>query len=157
MHIPTKPRTSRSVGFAFIDFATPQAADSARLQLSGEEILARKVSIQLARKPVMTSTAGTATDDRINGADGHMKDEESQHKSAGNANATKTDIYHALSWNPINGIRIRTTLGGSLGKGEIANEGEQDTGQKSPEPQTTGKLVIDLGLLNRLDGRHAKM
>jgi len=49
--IPVNPRTSRPVGYAFVDLSTPSEAERAIAELSGKEILDRKVSVQLARKP----------------------------------------------------------------------------------------------------------
>lgn len=49
--IPTNPRTSRPVGYAFVDLATSNEAQRAISELSGKEVLARKVSVQLARRP----------------------------------------------------------------------------------------------------------
>ncbi|KAF3395782.1 Single-stranded TG1-3 DNA-binding protein [Penicillium rolfsii] len=49
--IPVNPRTNRPVGYAFVDLATAAEATAAIESLSGKEILARKVSVQLARKP----------------------------------------------------------------------------------------------------------
>ncbi|KAH8601802.1 hypothetical protein B0O99DRAFT_607502 [Bisporella sp. PMI_857] len=49
--IPKNPRTDRPVGYAFVDLSTPSEATRAINELSGKEILERKVSVQLARKP----------------------------------------------------------------------------------------------------------
>lgn len=49
--IPKNPRTDRPVGYAFVDLSTPSEAERAIAELSGKEILGRKVSVQLARKP----------------------------------------------------------------------------------------------------------
>ncbi|KAF2456438.1 hypothetical protein BDY21DRAFT_372537 [Lineolata rhizophorae] len=49
--IPTNPRTTRPVGYAFVDLSTPSEAERAITELNGKAILDRKVSIQLARKP----------------------------------------------------------------------------------------------------------
>lgn len=49
--IPVNPRTNRPVGYAFVDLSTSHEANSAIEKLSGKEILERKVSVQLARKP----------------------------------------------------------------------------------------------------------
>lgn len=49
--IPKNPRTDRPVGYAFVDLSTPSEAERAISELSGKEILERKVSVQLARKP----------------------------------------------------------------------------------------------------------
>ncbi|RVD84697.1 uncharacterized protein DFL_006426 [Arthrobotrys flagrans] len=57
--IPVNPRTSRAVGYAFVDVAKKEEADKAITELSGKEILERKVSVQVARKPG-TSPAAAA-------------------------------------------------------------------------------------------------
>lgn len=49
--IPKNPRTDRPVGYAFVDLKSSAEADRAIVELSGKEILERKVSVQLARKP----------------------------------------------------------------------------------------------------------
>ncbi|RMY08327.1 hypothetical protein D0867_09073, partial [Hortaea werneckii] len=49
--IPTNPRTTRPVGYAFVDVSTPSEAERAISELNGKSILDRKVSVQLARKP----------------------------------------------------------------------------------------------------------
>ncbi len=49
--IPVNPRTNRPVGYAFVDLKTSEEAEKAISNLSGQEILERKVSVQLARKP----------------------------------------------------------------------------------------------------------
>ncbi|KAG5926689.1 hypothetical protein E4U42_003032 [Claviceps africana] len=49
--IPKNPRTDRPVGYAFVDLSTPTEAERAIAELSGKDILERKVSVQLARKP----------------------------------------------------------------------------------------------------------
>ena len=49
--IPTNPRTTRPVGYAFVDLVTAEEAEKAIQELSGKSILDRKVSVQLARKP----------------------------------------------------------------------------------------------------------
>lgn len=49
--IPTNPRTTRPVGYAFVDVSTPSEAERAINDLNGKNILDRKVSVQLARKP----------------------------------------------------------------------------------------------------------
>lgn len=49
--IPKNPRTDKPVGYAFVDLSTPSEAERAINELSGKEILERKVSVQLARKP----------------------------------------------------------------------------------------------------------
>lgn len=50
MSIPVNPRTGRPVGYAFVDLETAEDAEKAINNLSGKEILERKVSVQVARK-----------------------------------------------------------------------------------------------------------
>lgn len=49
--IPVNPRTNRPVGYAFVDLKSADEATKAIQNLSGKDILERKVSVQLARKP----------------------------------------------------------------------------------------------------------
>lgn len=56
--IPKNPRTDRPVGYAFVDLSTPSEAERAIAELSGKEILERKVSVQLARKPEPNAEKG---------------------------------------------------------------------------------------------------
>ncbi|EEP79469.1 hypothetical protein UREG_04315 [Uncinocarpus reesii 1704] len=49
--IPVNPRTDRPVGYAFVDLATAQEAQAAIAALTGKDILERRVSVQIARKP----------------------------------------------------------------------------------------------------------
>lgn len=58
--IPVNPRTTRPVGYAFVDLSTPSEAERAIAELNGQTILERKVSIQLARKPE-THAEGTTS------------------------------------------------------------------------------------------------
>ena len=58
--IPKNPRTDRPVGYAFVDLSTPSEAERAIAELSGKEILDRKVSVQLARKPEASAEKGDA-------------------------------------------------------------------------------------------------
>lgn len=64
--IPVNPRTTRPVGYAFVDLSTPTEAQRAISELSGKEILERKVSVQLARKP---EPAGEKGDGAASGAE----------------------------------------------------------------------------------------
>eukprot|EP00249_Psilotum_nudum_P009667 c2207_g1_i1 orf=252-1253(-) len=56
--IPVNPRTNRPVGYAFVDLKSADEAQKAIDNLSGKEILERKVSVQLARKPDETKEEG---------------------------------------------------------------------------------------------------
>lgn len=60
--IPTNPRTTRPVGYAFVDVSTPSEAERAINDLNGKTILDRKVSVQLARKPEPAQPAAAAAD-----------------------------------------------------------------------------------------------
>lgn len=60
--IPVNPRTNRPVGYAFVDLKTSEEAEKAIANLSGQDILERKVSVQLARKPDQTVTTETAAE-----------------------------------------------------------------------------------------------
>jgi RNA recognition motif-containing protein len=58
--IPVNPRTTRPVGYAFVDLSTPSEAERAIAELNGQTILERKVSIQLARKPETHAEGATS-------------------------------------------------------------------------------------------------
>jgi len=68
--IPKNPRTDRPVGYAFVDLSTPQDAERAIAELSGKEILDRKVSVQLARKPEPAGEKGEGANSGGEGASG---------------------------------------------------------------------------------------
>jgi RNA recognition motif-containing protein len=62
--IPTNPRTGRPVGYAFVDLKSASDAQKAIDELSGKEILDRKVSVQFTKhdgsstKPAAAAPAG---------------------------------------------------------------------------------------------------
>ncbi|TEA21760.1 Single-stranded TG1-3 DNA-binding protein [Colletotrichum sidae] len=74
--IPKNPRTDRPVGYAFVDLSTPTEAERAISELSGKEILERKVSVQLARKP---EPAG----EKAEGANGEGAGEGNRRRASG--------------------------------------------------------------------------
>ncbi|TID00260.1 Single-stranded TG1-3 DNA-binding protein [Colletotrichum higginsianum] len=74
--IPKNPRTDRPVGYAFVDLSTPSEAERAISELSGKEILERKVSVQLARKP---EPAG----EKAEGANGEGAGEGNRRRASG--------------------------------------------------------------------------
>lgn len=78
--IPKNPRTDRPVGYAFVDLSTPSEAERAIAELSGKEILERKVSVQLARKPEPNAekTEGTNGD----GAEGTRRRQSTRGRGA---------------------------------------------------------------------------
>lgn len=59
--IPVNPRTNRPVGYAFVDLKTAEEAEKAIENLSGQDILERKVSVQLARKPDQSGGEGATS------------------------------------------------------------------------------------------------
>ncbi|KAF2232649.1 RNA-binding domain-containing protein [Viridothelium virens] len=62
--IPTNPRTTRPVGYAFVDLSTPSEAERAIAELNGKTIMDRKVSVQLARKPDEAGNEGEGENQR---------------------------------------------------------------------------------------------
>ncbi|KAI0525765.1 hypothetical protein F5B22DRAFT_587653 [Xylaria bambusicola] len=68
--IPKNPRTDRPVGYAFVDLSTPSEAERAIGELSGKEILERKVSVQLARtpQPAAEKAEGTSSGEGAEGS-----------------------------------------------------------------------------------------
>jgi RNA recognition motif-containing protein len=71
--IPKNPRTDRPVGYAFVDLSTPSEAERAIEELSGKEILERKVSVQLARKPEAAAEKTEAANGEGSGAEGSRR------------------------------------------------------------------------------------
>ncbi|KZZ92202.1 RNP domain protein [Moelleriella libera RCEF 2490] len=71
--IPKNPRTDRPVGYAFVDLSTPSEAERAIADLSGRDILDRKVSVQLARKPEATGERSEGTNGDGSGAEGSRR------------------------------------------------------------------------------------
>lgn len=65
--IPTNPRTNRAVGYAFVDLHTKEEAERAITELSGQEVLERKVSVQAARKPGAQTPSGAKDSEVIGG------------------------------------------------------------------------------------------
>ena len=78
--IPTNPRTSRPVGYAFVDQTTADDAQRAISELSGKEILERKVSVQLARKP---ETAAEKAEAAASGGEGISGGEGGSRRNSG--------------------------------------------------------------------------
>ena len=72
--IPVNPRTERPVGYAFVDLESADDAQKAITNLSGKEVLERKVSVQLARKPESgVDAAGNTTGEAKEGEDGRKR------------------------------------------------------------------------------------
>lgn len=71
--IPKNPRTDRPVGYAFVDLSTPSEAERAIAELSGKEVLERKVSVQLARKPEPAGEKTEGANGEGSGAEGSRR------------------------------------------------------------------------------------
>ena len=76
--IPTNPRTTRPVGYAFVDVSTPSEAERAINELSGKTIMDRKVSVQLARKPESAANTTTEAGTTAEGGEGQQRRRNSQ-------------------------------------------------------------------------------
>ena len=117
--IPKNPRTDRPVGYAFVDLSTPTEAERAIEELSGKEILERKVSVQLARKP---EPAGEKTE----GANGEGEGEEGARRRASGR-----------------------TRGRGRGRGGRAGRGGRSAGVSAAVIHTTMSHHTDISSLNR--------
>ena len=78
--IPTNPRTTRPVGYAFVDLSTAEEAQKAITELAGNLILDRKVSVQLARKPETAAEKAAAA---ASGGEGASGGESGRRRSSG--------------------------------------------------------------------------
>jgi RNA recognition motif-containing protein len=118
--IPKNPRTDRPVGYAFVDLSTPSEAERAIAELSGKEVLERKVSVQLARKP--------ETAEKVEGANGEGAEGTRRRQSTrGRGRAGRG-----------RGGRTR----GGRGSGDEKTEGAspENAGGVSDAPATTGEV-----------------
>ncbi|PGH20350.1 hypothetical protein AJ80_03618 [Polytolypa hystricis UAMH7299] len=68
--IPVHPKNNKPVGYAFVDLATAHEAQAAIDELSGHEILGRKVSVQVARKPEPAENRGEGANSGGEGGSG---------------------------------------------------------------------------------------
>lgn len=161
--IPANPRTCRPVGYAFVTVSTPGEADRAISQLSGNVILERKVSIQRARAEERkdANSGATAVEEEVfatrnkamedypgNRSDNIEKGlEESKTLHAVSETVAPQDVQAAspVNWNAVNFIKIRTTLGGSVGKiKDFADEPNLTNGSGK---RMNGRSDRDLGEL----------
>jgi len=118
--IPKNPRTDRPVGYAFVDLSTPTEAERAIAELSGKEILDRKVSVQLARKP---EPAGEKGEGAASGGEGVSGGEGGRRRPSGRGRGRG---------------RGRGSRGGArAGRGSRGEEGAE-------KPATEGEGVLPL-------------
>lgn len=68
------------MGYAFVDLSTPTDAQGAIDNLSGKEVLERKVSVQLARKP---ETAAEKAEAAASGGEGVSGGEGGRRRNSG--------------------------------------------------------------------------
>lgn len=90
--IPKNPRTDRPVGYAFVDLSTPSEAERAIAELSGKEILDRKVSVQLARKPEAAGEKGEGAasgGEGVSGGEGGRRRPSGRGRGRGRGRATR--------------------------------------------------------------------
>ena len=167
--IPVNPRTRRPVGYAFVTVSTADGVDRAISQLSGNKILERNVSIQRARAEETkfpgtgTTTAqegvSTATSKRMQGyhGDRSVKVEEANEGENLLRETSETisprDVQAApvVSWNIVNTTKIRTTLGGSVGKDEDLVDEEPGLARRNRK-EIEGEVEVE-GDSNRDLGR----
>ncbi|KAI0022769.1 hypothetical protein F4780DRAFT_167390 [Xylariomycetidae sp. FL0641] len=88
--IPKNPRTDRPVGYAFVDLSTPSEAERAIAELSGKEILERKVSVQLARTPQPAGEKGDGASNGEGGAEGSRRRASGRGRGRGRGRAGRT-------------------------------------------------------------------
>ena len=121
------PRTNRPVGYAFVDLKSSEEAEKAIADLSGKDILERKVSVQVARKPEESAkkTEGAEGEKRnsTRGRGGRGRGRGGRTRSArGSAAAGETDV----SENPLPLTDVTND----------ANKASTSTGDKARAPRT---------------------
>lgn len=170
--VSADPRTSCPVGYAFVAVSTSDEADRAMSQLSGNEILDRKVSVERAQAEemkaptssnVVTKDAASATaNELMEGYKGNrglnveerLNGNEMPHPISDITSPTKMQSAPPVSWNAVNTTKIRTTLGGSKGKAKDLLDQPTATNGVGKETQEhsnrdAGRLVpILLSILN---------
>jgi len=121
--IPTNPRTSRPVGYAFVDLSTPTEAERAIAELNTQVILDRKVSIQLARKPEAQAEGAASGGE---GASGNETRRRGSNRGRGRGR----------------GRGGRATRGGRTGsRKEGANDSEKAEGASEEDPKAEAASV----------------
>ncbi|KAI2635099.1 hypothetical protein GGS21DRAFT_93222 [Xylaria nigripes] len=128
--IPKNPRTDRPVGYAFVDLSTPSEAGRAISDLSGKEIIERKVSVQLARTP---QPAGEKAD----GATGGDGAEGSRRRASGRGRGRGRG------------------RGGRTGRGGRADGGKdtigEDTAEKNEAVPNASEVLPLTDVTNKID------
>lgn len=99
--IPKNPRTDRPVGYAFVDLSTPTEAERAIEELSGKEILERKVSVQLARKPEPAGEKSEGANGEGSGAEGSRRRASGRGRGRGRGRGGRTARAGRVSHYPV--------------------------------------------------------
>ncbi|KUI54838.1 Single-stranded TG1-3 DNA-binding protein [Cytospora mali] len=163
--IPKNPRTERSVGYAFVDLSTPTEAERAIAELSGKEILERKVSVQLARKPEPNaektdangegegtrrrqSTRGRGRGNRARGGRPGRAREDKKEEGADSAAAAPADAAAATEVQPLQDITNKTNNADPDGKTKNQARPARERRERGPPadgiPSKTKVMVANL-------------
>ena len=134
------PRTQYPVDQVFVDLTTSLDTESASSQLSGKEILGRKVSVQLARKPAPAAPVQDNTVMDLHPVEDTLNEQRENPTEIG---STKTDPGPALNWNSVNRIKIRTSLGGDSGKSNIKPREIFRSSQKPQKTENAGRITLE--------------
>ena len=168
---PANPRTCRPVGYAFVTVSTSDEADRAVSQLSGKEILERKVSVErvrieetkapTSRNTVTKEVASATANELMEGYNGNtglnveegLNGNKMPHEISEVTSPQDMQPAPPVSWNAVNTTKIRTTLGGSGGK--VKNSVDQPNvtnwvGKETQERSNRNVGALDLILLSTL-------
>ena len=168
---PTNPRTCRPVGYAFVTVSTSDEANRAISQLSGKEILERKISVERLRTeetkaPTSSNTvakevASATANELMEGYNGNtglnveegLNGKKVPHEISEVISPQEMQAAPPVSWNAVNTTKIRTTLGGSGGKVKDSVDQPTVTNRVGKEIQERSNRVVgalDLILLSTL-------
>jgi RNA recognition motif-containing protein len=131
--IPTNPRSQRPVGYAFVDVTTHADAERAINDLSGKEILQRKVSVQLARKH--------DSDDKGDNGEGGSGHEGERRRFGGRGRVRSRGGFRG--GRRFRGPRTNDAEGGTT-EGGAAEGGEEHAGEHTEVPTNVPGQVIPL-------------
>lgn len=137
--IPKNPRTDRPVGYAFVDLSTPSEAERAIAELSGKEILERKVSVQLARKPEVNEKPEAAA------AEGSADGARRRQSTRGRGRAGRG-----------RGGRARGGRGSGDEKKEEGVAGAEETAATEPQPQALKDITNEAPVEEKKEGKGGK-
>ncbi|KAF2767196.1 RNA-binding domain-containing protein [Teratosphaeria nubilosa] len=136
--IPTNPRTTRPVGYAFVDVSTPSEAERAVNELNGKTILDRKVSVQLARKPEPAAPAAEGE-----GAEGKPRRRQST-RGRGKGRGVRSRAAGRKGKDETNGdATVEGADGPTNVPGQVAPLTSTTNEALTAEPGTEGALELD--------------